>query len=184
MLREYAYKPPPSDIAPELSDLAVRINSLEKRRAAEREAELDRTAPAASQNTLILEATRAYVLEICSKAVLALRANDGQALLSLASARSVKARNGSCVIDSATHLFSFHLWSVGQQRCTARGDATKCNFKARWACSYKLNPQFGFSKETANIDPVCPLMRNLSVAMAGQFDKKAPRRWIAKQVDW
>jgi hypothetical protein len=184
MLREYAYKLPPSEIAPELSDLAVRMNSLEKRRATEREAELDRTAPAASQNTLILEATREYILENCSKAVLALRANNGQALLSLASARSVKARNGNCVIDSATHLFSFNLRSVEQQRCSANDDRTTCNFKARWACSYKLNPKFGFSKQTANIDPLCPLVRNSSVAMEGQYDKKAPRRWIAKQVDW
>ncbi len=181
---ENVYHLPPSEKVTELSTLATSLAELQNRRQIEREEELDRTGPARSQGDLVAGATRKYFLQNCSKAVLSLKAGEkGRGLGAILSARSVKDIDGQCVIESATHILSFSLQGVALQSCSDE-DLAVCSFQAYWLCSYKLNPKFGFSKGTANIDPVCPLVRNSPTDMIGRYTRKSQRRWIAQQISW
>jgi len=183
MFEEHAFMLPPSEVATEFAELADALKGLASRQAAAQEAELDRTQPAAPETRLIAEAARKYLLADCRRAALALRDDTGKSYISLALARSVEPRNGKCVIDSATHLFSFNISQVSQQQCTS-GDPAECRFLAHWSCSYNLNKSFGFSPDTVNIDPICPLVRSAPVRMEGVFVRKAPRRWLAQRINW
>lgn len=183
---KYAFKMLPSEHAPELVKIAKAIEEIDLRAAIEREAMLDRTAPAKPQHVLLLDATSDFIVKDCNRAALALRAarnEDGESLVPIVIARSVKAKNDVCVIDSATHLLSFNIAKVENPSCET-GDPTNCKFTAYWYCKYELNPDFGWDKKTANIDIVCPLVRSQPIQMNGQYERKAPRRWIANRVDW
>lgn len=183
MLKEHGYKLPPSEIFSELAMVSASLKERDSRRATAREEELDKTGPAQSENKLILSATQKYLLEDCSRSALALRDKNGQSLPSLALARSVKPQEGLCVIDLTTHVFSFNIRRVESEQCGTR-DPVACRFDAYWFCSYELNPSFGFSSNTPNIDFICPLIRSVPVQMQGTFDRKSQRRWIANQVNW
>jgi len=175
----FVYDIPPSQIGNRFTT----VGRLGDQLKAVTQARIDNTSPARSDQELVLSASRKYLLENCNRAVLALRDKSGQALPGLLSASSVEPRGRMCVIESATHLFKFNVSRVSLDTCSSN-EPTVCNFTAYWSCSYTLNPKFGFSSGTANIDPVCPLVRSSSVQMRGMYQRKAPSRWVATKVEW
>ncbi len=183
ILSKHALALPPSEVSAELVKVASIKKNIAQQEAEEREKELDRTAPAKSESTLVLDATKKFLLRDCNRASLALRDKTGQSYIPLATARSVTAKGSRCVIESLTHLLSFNVRDAGSVSCSS-GDPASCTFLAFWYCEYDLNPSFGFSSGTANIDPICPVVRNTPVKMNGVFQRKAPRRWIAQDIDW
>lgn len=183
LYRNYGAKLPPSAIWREVKQLAVRKNEFERRKMDAKEAELDRTLPPLPETELILVATKNILLKNCSRAFLSLRASSGGGGIATWTANSVEAKRGMCVVNSGTHLLSFNIRSVNRHECMA-GDPTACTFTGNWSCRYELNPEFGFSPSTKNIDVVCPLVRSSPIRFKGMFQRKAPRRWIAKSIDW
>ena len=173
------YDIPPSQIAAQFATVA----RLKDRLEAVVQARIDATSPVKPDQELVLTATRKYLLGNCNRAVLALRDKSGQALTSLLTASLVEPRRGMCVIESATHLFKFNISRVSLDSCSSN-DPAVCNFDAYWSCSFKLNPKFGFSSTTVNIDPVCPIVKSSPVRMHGSFRRIAPSRWEATKIDW
>ncbi|MBU2580557.1 MAG: DUF4189 domain-containing protein [Alphaproteobacteria bacterium] len=184
ILRDGSSYVAPSKLAEIVEKLERDLEISESNRAKEREAFLDRTQPARPQNELIDAAARGYFLDNCSKAFLAAQATkQGRGVLGVALSRSVEAVDGQCVITIATHILKLSVRAVNSDKCSGDGEAF-CNFDLYWSCRFDLNPEFGFSADVANIDPICPVLGSVPVSMRGTFERTAPRRWTVRQLEW
>lgn len=184
ILRDGSSYVAPSKLAEIVEKLERDLEISESNRAKEREAFLDRTQPARPQNELIEAAARGYFLTNCRQAFLAAQASkQGRGALGVALSRSVEAVGGQCVITLATHILKLSVRSVSSDKCSGEGEAF-CNFDLYWSCHLDLNPEFGFSADVANIDPICPVLGSVPVSMRGTFERTAPRRWTVRQLEW
>jgi uncharacterized protein len=174
----------PSEVGGKIQQAIYAIENGKKQAQQAAQAEADRSKPALATDRLIRNAVRDYMAANCSQAALALRSMkaQGQGLLAIAISR-VKPNRGACEVISPTHILRFNLGRVSAERCTG-SEMAACSFTGFWSCSYKLNPAFGFSSGTANIDPICPVLAVAPVRFTGTFERNAPSRWTAKTLDW
>ncbi|MGD9827507.1 MAG: hypothetical protein AB7E70_15430 [Hyphomicrobiaceae bacterium] len=165
---------------------ASAIQALEERQRRAREEERERTGPPLSGRDLVLQATQRFFLANCNRIVLALRAakhGNGQGLLAIASTSAIGPKDGFCVTESAMLIGRFQIDRAEQVRC--RGAALQeCEWTAYFYCSERLNPKFGLSPGTRDLDIRCAVIRRLPVPMKGRFTVKSKRRWDAISLAW
>lgn len=184
LVRAAAPHLPPSETGARLTRVAVAQARADREAARAAQAEADRTAAPRPEGDLVLDAARDYFLANCNKAVLTMRAvNAGSGVVTTVLARRIEPQGGQCTVVLATHILRFIPRAVRLQGCSG-SDPADCRFDLFWACSYDLNPAFGFSSGLANFDPICPVIELAPVPMTGRFRRAAPGRWVALAIDY
>ncbi|WP_324753228.1 peptidoglycan-binding domain-containing protein [Roseovarius sp. Pro17] len=170
----------PSDV----EAIAISLQDASKKYQDAKQAEMERNSAPLPENTLLLNATNKFFTDNCSRAFLAVQAiNGGGNGLSTLLARSFEARGDTCVVNLTTHLFTFNLDRVVTSSCEGV-ESYECSFVGKFWCKYELNPEFGFSSSTADIDPVCPAVSAVPQSFEGNFVLVSPVRWQATRIDW
>lgn len=137
------------------------------------------TRPALSQTELVRNATQVYLSENCGRGLMAqIQAQLGTSGFS--AGRHTGSRAG-CTINQGTHLLTISVGRISNLRCSGGGERS-CTFQMRWGCNYRLNPDFGFSRDLADVDPICPFIRAKTVGLSGIYAPQSHREWRTLEI--
>ena len=182
----YAEVLPPSVIRPA-------VERFERERLAEeqRQIELARqerlaNAPTPPTEHLVYEATRQYFLRNCDRAFFAVQAVDSgsdKAIFSTFAARSITPVDGFCEVDMGPQLMSLGVGSISNLNCMD-GDPKTCEFFLFWSCRFRINPEFGFTQDVPDFDPVCPILSIAPILMVGRYTEQDRLTWTARNIEF
>jgi hypothetical protein len=183
-IRDAALSLPPSEAEDALILASGTFRSIARQKEEQRLAQLDKTLPAQPETTLIREAAQAYVLKNCNRNSVLLRyfLSGGDSAAALVSIKSAKPNGTSCEVNAGVQLYALNVSSVTSANCS-EGDPATCTFTARVSCRSRINPEFGFETNLANIDPVCPVVQLPQYTLQGEFRRNSPSRWTATAVE-